>query len=227
MDGIPIKGRVWWPLMHWIKGYGILVGLILFNTLIFGAQSILPPSGEVRMIRTFGLSAVGLESGAWWEFLTHAFLHGNIWHLLVNMVSLWFAGRIVLEEIGAPKFLLLYVLAAIGGGVGQLLLGPPGVELIGASGAVFGVILALTTIFAEQQLMVLLFFVIPIRLKAKYLGYGLLAATVVMIIFNFEPWIGHAAHLGGAVTGLLFARALGYRRVRKIRAPAPPSGPHF
>lgn len=207
--------------MRWIKGEGVLVGLIVFNTLIFAGQSLLSPSAQAWLIREFGLSTVGLESGAWWQFLTHAFLHGNIWHLSLNMVSLWFAGRIVLNEIGAVHFLLLYALAAIGGGLGQIVLGPSDVELIGASGAVFGVLLALTTMFADQQLLALLFFVIPIRMKAKYFGYGFLVVTVVMMVFNFEPWIGHAAHLGGAVTGILYARALGYRRRGKLRAGAP------
>jgi membrane associated rhomboid family serine protease len=189
---------------------GVLLALIAFNAIIFGIQTMVPPAVDARLIAVFGLSTTGLESGAWWEFVSHAFLHGNLWHLLANMLGLWFAGRFVVDELGSRKFLLLYILSAIGGGLGQILLGRPGLDLIGASGAVFGVMLALTTMFANHQMLALLFFVIPVRLKAKYLGYGLLLAPAAMMLLGVFPWMGHAAHLGGAITGLLFARALGY-----------------
>jgi membrane associated rhomboid family serine protease len=183
--------------------------LIAVNAVIFGLQSILPPGAEARLVYEFGLSREGLQSGAWWQFVTHAFLHGNLWHLLLNMVSLWFAGRLALPALGVKKFLLLYFMGAIGGGLLQIVMGPPGIDLIGASGAVFAVFLAVTTIYANQELLALIFFVIPLHVRAKYLGYGMVVATLGMMIFNIEPWIGHAAHLGGAITGYLFARACG------------------
>lgn len=188
----------------------VLAVLILVNAAIFVLQAVLPPAVEARLVFEFGLSREGLQSGAWWQFVTHAFLHGNIWHLLLNMVSLWFAARLILPPLGVPRFLLLYFLGAIGGGLLQIAVGPPSIELIGASGAVFAVFLAVTTIYANQELLALLFFVIPLHVRAKFLGYGLVLATLVMMIFNIEPWIGHAAHLGGAITGYLFARACGF-----------------
>jgi len=197
---------------------GVLLALIAFNALVFGIQAMAPPPAAMRLIAVFGLSTTGLESGAWWEFLTHAFLHGNLWHLLANMLGLWFAGRFVIDELGSRKFLLLYILSAIGGGLGQILLGPPGHDLIGASGAVFGVLLCLTTMFANHRILALILFVIPLRLKAKYLGYGLVLASASMMLLGVLPWMGHAAHLGGAITGFLFARALGYPNAADDRA---------
>lgn len=187
-----------------------MLWLVVVNCLVFAYQSTLQPLAAQLFVFRYGLSGMGLEQGAFWQLITHAFLHGNFWHLLVNMLSLWFAGRSVEWYIGPRKFLALYLLSAVGGGVLQMAWGPSGVELIGASGAVFGVVLAFTTIFYDQQIIALLFFVIPLRLKARYLGIGLLAITFLSMVFHFQSWIGHAAHLGGAITGYLFARALGY-----------------
>lgn len=183
--------------------------LILFTTLIFIYQLTLNGWQEDRLIRMFGLSVAGLESGRWWEFVTHAFLHGNLIHFLCNMLALWFIGRLVEPVLGAFNFVLLYLVSAIGGGVAQVLLGASGASLIGASGAVCGVLLAFTTMYANTEVIALIFFIIPVRLKAKYLGYGLIVLTLIAMAFHFEMWIGHAAHLGGAITGYLFIRFSG------------------
>ncbi len=191
----------------------VLALLIAINVAVFVLQSIATPERELWLIQVFGLSIGGLETGGWWEFLTHAFLHGNFLHLALNMISLFFAGRIVDEEVGETKFLILYLLGAIGGGVAQMIAGPPEIRLIGASGAVFAVMIAFTTIYREQEILALVFFVIPLRFRAKFLAWGLVGFTVIAIIFGIEPWIGHAAHLGGAITGYLFARVLGFGKV--------------
>ncbi|GAB4174312.1 MAG: hypothetical protein Fur0032_13990 [Terrimicrobiaceae bacterium] len=187
-----------------------MLWLVLANIAIYAWQAISPPEAAQMLIFRWGLSSAGLEEGRIWQFLTHAFLHGNIWHLAVNVLSLWFAGLAVESQIGKLHFLLLYALSAVGGGIGQLLIGPPGIELIGASGAVCGVLLAFATVYHDREILVLVFFVLPIRLRAKYLGWAIIVVSLVAIIFQLEPWIGHAAHLGGAVTGYLFARAMGY-----------------
>lgn len=184
--------------------------LVVADIVIYAWQALSPPDTARMLIFRWGLSSAGLEEGHIWQFLTHAFLHGNLWHLAVNVLSLWFAGLAVESEIGRGRFLLLYAVSAVGGGIGQMLIGPPGIELIGASGAVCGVLLAFATIYHDREILVLLFFVLPVRLRAKYLGWAVVGVSLVAIIFNLEPWIGHAAHLGGAITGYLFARAMGY-----------------
>jgi membrane associated rhomboid family serine protease len=64
--------------------------------------------------------------------------------------------------------------------------------------------------FSEAQIVVLLFFVIPLKFRAKYLGWGLAGSSLVFLLTGFESWIGHAAHLGGCVAGYLLARLNGY-----------------
>ncbi|HEY5707417.1 MAG TPA: rhomboid family intramembrane serine protease [Terrimicrobiaceae bacterium] len=186
-----------------------VVGLIAANVAIFVYQWLRPGLRD-HLENLYALSAAGMEDGRWWQLITHAFLHGNIWHLLFNMIALWFAGRIVERVMGTGRFLALYAASALTGGLAQLLLQGGNVPLVGASGAVCGVILAFATMFPEAQIVVLLFFVIPLKLRAKYLGWGLAVSSLLFLLFGFEPWIGHAAHLGGCAAGYILARLNGY-----------------
>ena len=186
-----------------------VVVLIAINAGIFVYQE-LRPDLQNRLQDLYALSAAGMEEGRWWQLITHAFLHGNIWHLLFNMVALWFAGRIVERVMGTGRFLALYAASAVAGGLAQILLEGGNIPLLGASGAVCGVILAFATMFPEAQIVVLLFFVIPLKFRAKYLGWGLAGSSLLFLLVGFEPWIGHAAHLGGCAAGYLLARLNGY-----------------
>lgn len=189
--------------------------LVLINCAIFGVETLLGPAAQRHLFDLFALSDRGLAAGYWWQLITYAFLHApveflyfNFWHLLMNMAGLWFAGRVVERMLRPTRFLLLYALAAISGGVFQLLF-VPHMPLVGASGAVCGVILAFTTLFPEWEVVALVLFVIPIRLRAKYLGWIVVGSTLLFMAFHFEPRIGHAAHLGGCIAGYLFVRFLG------------------
>ena len=192
-----------------LRRIGAVEVLIAFNVAVFLYQ-LLRPDLDERLLDLYALSTAGIEQGRWWQLITHAFLHGNIWHLLFNMAGLWFAGRIVERVIGTARFLGLYMSCAIAGGLAQVLLEGGRSLLLGASGAVCGVILAFATIFPEAQIVLLLFFVIPLRFRAKYLGWGLMGSSLLFFLVGFEPWIGHAAHLGGCVAGYLLARLNGY-----------------
>jgi len=185
--------------------------LIALNVLIFLFEKLLDPAELENLFSLFALSYDGLEAGRWWQLVTHAFLHSsaNVLHILANMLGLWFAGKIVERVMGTGRFLGLYFVSAVAGGLCQVALGG-GAPLIGASGAVCGVILAFTTIFARREILVLLFFIIPLRLRARYLGWGLIGFSVAALMTRFEPQIGHAAHLGGAIAGYLFTRLSGY-----------------
>ncbi|HEY5770414.1 MAG TPA: rhomboid family intramembrane serine protease [Terrimicrobium sp.] len=183
--------------------------LIAINAAVFVYQLLLPDSKE-RLQDLCALSAAGMEEGRWWQLITHAFLHGNIWHLVFNLVGLWFAGRIVERVMGTGRFVALYAASAVAGGLAQLFFEGGTIPLVGASGAVFGVVLAFTTMFPEAQIVALLFFVIPLKFRAKYLGWGLAGSSFLFLLLDFEPWIAHAAHLGGCVAGYLLARLSGY-----------------
>lgn len=170
-----------------------------------------------RFQQMYALSGWGLEMGRWWQLFTHAFLHGNTMHLLFNMMGLWFAGRIVERVLGTWRFLALYFVAAAAGGLFQIAFGGAG-PLIGASGAVFGVMIAFATMFPDSQIVALLFFV-PIRLRARYFGIGLAASSFLLMLIGLLPGIGHAAHFGGCVAGYFFARAFGRHTAAGNRPP--------
>ncbi len=149
-----------------------------------------------------GLSRNALAAGEWWTVVTHLFLHANLLHLAVNALSLWFVGPTVEITLGRRKFVILYFISGITGGLLQtFFFGQPGTELIGASGAVCGVLLAFTTSFPEARLQALLFFIVPVRMRAKTLGWGIIAFSAFCAALNIMPIIGHLAHLGGALAG--------------------------
>jgi membrane associated rhomboid family serine protease len=184
--------------------------LIAVNAAIFAYELLLGPRRRDVFQDFYGLSAAGIEEGRWWQLITHAFLHANIWHLLFNMLALWFAGRIVERVMGTGRFVALYAASAVAGGLAQTFLEGGNTLLLGASGAVCGVIVAFATMFPEAQIVLLLFFVLPLKFRAKYLGWGLAGSSLLLFLSGIEPWIGHAAHLGGCVAGYLLARLSGY-----------------
>lgn len=190
--------------------------LVAVNVVIFIVQMNVSPETRAAWIAWFGLSREGLEAGRFWQPVTHMFLHGNLLHILVNMLVLWASGREVERTYGIARFLTVYFLGGILGGLLQVWLVPGG-GLIGASGGVCAVLLAFTTTYPEMPITALLFFVLPINIRAKYLGYGVILISVVFYALNIERGIGHMAHLGGALTGLVFAR-LGRRH---LTAPPP------
>jgi len=157
----------------------------------------------------FALSNKGIAEGYYWQFLTYMFLHGGWLHLLVNCLGLYFAGREV-EIVLGPKHLLgMYFLGGFAGGVLQLLLGPA-VTLMGASAGVCAVILAFTTMLPELEITALIFFIIPVRMRAKWLGRAVIASSIFFAVTPFGSSVGHIAHLGGAITGWLYTRRLGF-----------------
>ncbi len=187
-----------------------LPAIVALTTLVYLSEFLLSPGTQRWLVAFFGLSPQGIERGRLWQFVTYAFLHGGLIHLLANMAGLWFAGRIVERVMGTWRFVALYVSAAIAGGVAQVLLADSQAILLGASGAVCGVLLAFTTMFPDVNRVALFFFVLPVPMRVKYLGWILVGSSLIFLLLNFEPWISHAAHLGGAVAGYLYARLCGY-----------------
>lgn len=196
----------------------ITKSLIIVNGIIFAIGAIFGPNFIFATTEIFGLSVGGLRDGWWWQLLTHQFLHGNGVHLLVNMLMLWFVGRDMEEVLGKSRFLALYFGGGIAGGLLQLPFLAPGGVLIGASGSVCAVLLALTTLFPKVSVTALIFFVIPVRMKAGTLGIVVVAASIVLWITGLAPGIGHAAHLGGFAFGFVFALLFKWKQKRIQRS---------
>ena len=181
------------------------VTAVLFgiNAAFFITEEIFRIVFQSSLFPLLALSREGLDQGAWWTPVTHAFLHGNLFHLVVNMVALWFTGPLLEETLGRGRYLLLFFGGAVAGGLLQTVATPRSIDLVGASGAVCALLVGFATLFPRLEITALIFFVIPVRMKAATLGWIVVLGAVLFWAFGIEPEIGHLAHLGGGIAGLL------------------------
>jgi membrane associated rhomboid family serine protease len=160
----------------------------------------------LRYVLDYYLGLMPLGHGFYpWQLITYQFMHANFLHLLFNMVfGLWMFGMEVENTWGGKKFLTFYLMCGVAAGISQLILAPliePSQTLgptIGASGAVFGVLIAFGMMFPDRYIYI--WFLLPI--KAKYFVMILIAFGVLSIGGNSN--VANLAHLGGALTGYLY-----------------------
>ena len=152
---------------------------------------------------------LGIWDGAVWQLFTYQFMHFGLWHILCNMIGLYFIGKAIEEMYGAGVMLKLYLLGGVCGGLletGMTWFGhSPDIGIVGASGSVFALIAALTWAMPDRRLTLLLFFVLPITLRARTIFWGLFGITAFCIVFPSRDGIAHGAHLGGFLLGWGFA----------------------
>jgi membrane associated rhomboid family serine protease len=128
-----------------------------------------------------------------WTIVTNLFVHGGFWHIIANMITLYFFGSFLHRLIGMPRFLLVYFAGGILGNICYILILPPDLPAVGASGAIFA--LAGVLVVLMPRLRVLLYFIVPLPLWVVVL--------VFFVIWSFLPGIAWQAHLGGLVIGLV------------------------
>jgi membrane associated rhomboid family serine protease len=119
-------------------------------------------------------------------------------------------GRDLESILGQRHFLYLYLAGAISGELGHLFLMPSSSVVFAASGGVAAVVVAYAAILPELELTALMFFVTPIRLKAKHLGYATFILAGVFLCFDRQPTVIHSVYLGGAIAGWIYAHLLGF-----------------
>lgn len=146
-------------------------------------------------------------------YVTYAFLHGDIWHLGGNMLFLWVFGDNVEDALGHIRFLLFYLACAVAGAFAHGMVAPDSqAPLIGASGAIAGVVTAYLMLHPRVKVWVLALGRIPIRLPASILLALWILFQVAMLLLAAEDEISWAAHIGGIVAGavlVLFLRRRG------------------
>ena len=167
--------------------------------------------GNTFLTNWFALSAQNFKALKVWTVLTYAFLHSShILHIIGNMLGLFYIGRILEPLLGKQQFLLLYLGSAIVGGLAYLVFHPDGaIPVVGASAAVSAILAFFCMKFPERQITLLLFFIIPLAMKPKWLFWGFLGFTVFSLLLSELPGssnIAHSAHLGGFLTGVVFFR---------------------
>lgn len=193
-----------------------IIGILLvLNVLIFLVQWV----EFERMLIYFALWPLGTpewieHDGAFlwvpqfqfWQVLSYGFLHGSFLHLTLNLFAIWMLGTQIENDWGSWLFLKYYFFCLIGAGLVQLAIASHGAlqndiyPTVGASGAVFGILLAFGMMFPNQKLF-LIFLPIPIAAKYFVLGYG--AFTLFAGMSGSLAGIAHFAHLGGMVFGFL------------------------
>ena len=135
-----------------LRAAPVTVLLVAGCVAVYALEALLLGGERGLDLSAWALSGQALSEGRWWTLLTHIFLHANLLHLSVNVLALWFIGPEVEHLLGRVKYLLLYLLSGVAGGLLQTAFASSSSELIGASGAVSGVILSFTTAYPEMPL---------------------------------------------------------------------------
>lgn len=200
-------------MMHRVTD--VVKNLMIINVIIFFAVRYLIPYPGID--RFFVLVTPGLEflnGDILYKFepvqiVTHMFMHGDEKHLLFNMLGLYFLGPWVESALGPKRFLILYLACGFVASVAQVFFTQG--MIVGASGAVYGVLAAFATMFPNMELMLLF---PPIPIKAKYMAIGLIAIGLYSGFSGMQAGIGHFAHVGGAIFGFLMIR---YWKMENLR----------
>lgn len=191
--------------------------LLIANGAVFLAVAltgVFVPGGERWIQIHFGLVPELVVFRAWiWQLVTYAFLHAGLWHILFNMLALWMFGAQLEQDWGYNIFMQFYFFCAIGGALTTVavsftgVLGAsPIVPTVGASGAIFGLLLAFGILHAESEVML---FPIPFMIKAKYFVMGLIFIEVFLTLSAaHQPGasVAYMAHLGGLLFGYIWLK---------------------
>lgn len=136
---------------------------------------------------------------SWAMFLTYGFLHAGLWHLALNMLTLFLLGRLVVHRVGEAKFTVLYAVAILGGGVGFALLSDTFRPMVGASGALFGLAGAILAWEYVDR------FTFQERLWPVARAVLMLALLNAALYYAMDRILAWEAHLGGFVAGWIMA----------------------
>lgn len=182
----------------------VVKDLIIINVLVYMATALLPVGNEIIRFCALWFGASPFGEFHSYQFVTYMFLHASVEHIFFNMFALWMFGRTLEYELGSKRFLIYYMVCGVGAALIQLatayLTGEMPIQLVGASGAVMGLLLAFGVMHPNAVIMLL---IPPIPMKAKWF------VVIYGVIELFLGWTGfggnvaHFAHVGGMLWGLL------------------------
>ena len=179
----------------------VVLNLIIINVLIFMATALLPKAGNTIM--EYCALSLGTPFFHVYQFITYMFLHVNFEHIFFNMFALRMFGRTLEYELGSQRFLTCYMVCGVGAALVQMgvagLTGGFGLQLLGASGAVMGLLLAFGVVGPNSIIMLL---IPPIPLKAKWFVIIYAAIELLLGWTGRDPGVAHFAHIGGMLWGL-------------------------
>ncbi|MFF5996262.1 rhomboid family intramembrane serine protease [Lysinibacillus sp. KU-BSD001] len=175
---------------QYIHRYPVVSTLLTVNLAIY-ILTLIPKLGDE--VFYFGISVNGaIMQGEWWRIITAMFLHGGFMHVLFNMFSLFLFGPELEKMAGKVRFLAIYFLSGIGGGLATLLTQDPMYATVGASGALFGIFGAFGAILYRY------------RHTMPELRQIMLPLIVISVILTFlQSNVNAASHIGGLATGFV------------------------
>jgi membrane associated rhomboid family serine protease len=188
--------------------------LMVTLTVVFALQCINDVYLQTLFERDLGLTSAAFGQGHVWQFITFQFLHVSLWHLLGNLMGLWFIGRFVDQVLGTPRVLAAYFGCGLLGGLlqGALLLAFPGhfgLFTFGASAGITGIFAIFAMLMRDSTIRVN--FILPIRADVLLWITGAISLFFTLVPSGRGGCVAHAAHLGGLIGGVLWVR-LGWHR---------------
>ncbi len=192
----PFSSGIFPPAIKW---------LMIINVAAFLGPRVFYVIGDM-LHSVFGLVPAYVVGNLFiWQPVTYMFLHGGTWHIFMNMFILWMFGSELERSWGTREFLKFYFISGVGAGLVNLLFGvfnpaTSHIPVIGASGAIYGILVAYAILFPERY--VYIYFLIPV--KVKYMVIFLIA--IEFLSTYRADGIAHFAHLGGALFGFLYLK---------------------
>ena len=189
--------------------------IIILNVIVFALANTVFPQMNDSLAAYFPLSPEFKS----WQIITHMFMHGSIMHIAFNMLTLASFGPLLERFLGEKKYILLYFLSGLGAyalnslwiyyeivSTNQFI----NIAMVGASGAIFGVVAAFTALYPDAEMMIMF---IPFPIKAKILLPIVIVGSIFLGINNVGG-IAHFAHIGGAIVGYILIKIWGRNRYR-------------
>jgi len=204
----------------------ITKNLLIINILMFAGRYVASLYG-IDLDNLLGLHFFLASDFRWYQFFTYMFMHGGLEHIFFNMFAVWMFGRVVENTMGPRRFLFYYLTCGLGAGLmqegvqyvsfltqglgsyEQVSLSGVTVEMaeylnrwttVGASGAVYGILLAFGMTYPEERIFI---FPFPFPIKAKYFVCGYAVIELLSALSRSNDGVAHFAHLGGMLFGLL------------------------
>jgi len=175
--------------------------LIVSNTIFF----LCTVSNLNHFIDFFGFTSERLWDGRFFTIFTSMFLHGNVWHLILNMWFLWVFGDNLESRLGKVKFIAFYIICGIGGAIlYALAMSDPSQAVIGASGAISGVLGGYLVLFPKNKIRIFLFFCVASIPAVIYIFIWFLLQ--LFSTSAIDTSVSYFSHIGGFVTGMLFVK---------------------
>ena len=200
------------PFTPWIKRIIIVSAAVYLVELLLRNAA---PLIQSELVVYGGLVPALVVRGMLWQLVTYSLLHYGVWHLVINMLTLWMFGSQEETDWGSRKFLEFYLFSVVGAALITIVVAyahlgmTPATDTIGASGGVYGVLAAFGVLYGDREVFL---FPFPFSMKAKYLVLIIVFLVIVATLQPSQGGVANFAHLGGLLCGYIYVKLLAGRR---------------